>query len=141
MGYMVRLGLWGPGTGFENFEEFIQMVDKRFVFNLSCTVLLEIFLLVQIMSIVCKLVTILYLLSLFFLHSGVGAMEMVAMEMKQRGMYVARQLSFKDVKFKVERVPLSANYLSTYNNAVDFVCSSWSLLYQSKSLDITFCSL
>ena len=35
MGYMVRLGLWGPGTGFENFEEFIQMVDKRCDFNSS----------------------------------------------------------------------------------------------------------
>ncbi|KAA8584287.1 hypothetical protein FQN60_008072, partial [Etheostoma spectabile] len=33
---------------------------------------------------------------------GVGAMEIVAMDMKLRGMYIARQLSFTGVTFKIE---------------------------------------
>ena len=37
-------------------------------------------------------------------NRGVGAMEIVAMEMKHRGMYIARQLSFKDVSFRIEQV-------------------------------------
>ena len=55
------------------------------------------------------------------ISSGVGAMELVAMEMKQRGMYLARQLSFQGVQFNIERVPLSQDYLAAYNSAVDFV--------------------
>ncbi|KAK3042673.1 hypothetical protein RJ639_000925 [Escallonia herrerae] len=47
LGYMVRLGLWGAGTSFENFREFLGALDK----------------------------------------GGVGALELVAMDMKARGMY------------------------------------------------------
>lgn len=32
MAYMNRLGLWGPGTAFKDFNEFLQSVEKRFVF-------------------------------------------------------------------------------------------------------------
>ena len=49
---------------------------------------------------------------------GVGAMEMVEMEMKQRGMYIARQLSFKDVTFKVDEVPLTQELIDIYDKAV-----------------------
>ena len=42
MAYMTRLGLWGPGTPFTDFNQFIQAVERR----------------------------------------GVGAMEIVAMDMK-----------------------------------------------------------
>ncbi len=35
-------------------------------------------------------------------------MEIVAMDMKLRGMYIARQLSFTGVTFKIEEVPLTA---------------------------------
>ena len=55
MAYMVRLGIWGPGSPFRDFNEFLAAVEKR----------------------------------------GVGAMEIVAMDMKLRGMYIARQLSFQ----------------------------------------------
>ena len=55
MAYMVRLGIWGPGSPFRNFNEFLGSVERR----------------------------------------GVGAMEIVAMDMKLRGMYIARQLSFQ----------------------------------------------
>ena len=34
---------------------------------------------------------------------GVGAMEVVAMDMKLRGMYIARQLSFQVHKYKYTR--------------------------------------
>lgn len=29
MGYMIRLGLWGPGTPFANFGQFLTAVEKR----------------------------------------------------------------------------------------------------------------
>ncbi len=47
MAYMTRLGLWGPGTEFPDFNKFANDIST----------------------------------------AGVGAMEMVAMEMKGRGMY------------------------------------------------------
>ncbi len=31
MAYMVRLGIWGPGSPFKNFEEFLKAVEKRLV--------------------------------------------------------------------------------------------------------------
>ena len=44
---MSRLGLWGPGTPFEDFNSFAAKIEK----------------------------------------AGVGAMELIAMDMKARGMY------------------------------------------------------
>lgn len=52
---------------------------------------------------------------------GVGAMEIVAMDMKLRGMYIARQLSFTGVTFKIEEVPLSQKYIYMYNKSVRLV--------------------
>ncbi|XP_052757645.1 protein strawberry notch-like isoform X4 [Galleria mellonella] len=78
MAYMVRLGIWGDGTPFPTFMDFINAVEKR----------------------------------------GVGAMEIVAMDMKLRGMYIARQLSFHGVSFKIEEVPLSDAFKETYDKAV-----------------------
>ncbi|KAH7638141.1 strawberry notch-like protein [Dermatophagoides farinae] len=75
MGYMTRLGIWGPGTPFEDFNQFVAMVEKR----------------------------------------GVGAMELVAIDLKMRGMYMARQLSFKGVQFRIEHVPLSREFIRIYN--------------------------
>ncbi|KAM3724205.1 Protein strawberry notch [Dirofilaria immitis] len=49
---------------------------------------------------------------------GVGAMEVVAMDMKQRGLYLARQLSFRGVSFRVEEVPLSADFIEVYDESV-----------------------
>uniref|UniRef100_A0A1A9WV67 Strawberry notch AAA domain-containing protein n=1 Tax=Glossina brevipalpis TaxID=37001 RepID=A0A1A9WV67_9MUSC len=70
MAYMVRLGLWGQGRAFPNFNDFITAVKKR----------------------------------------GVGAIEIVAVDMKLRGMYIARQHSFHGVTFKTEEVPLSKDF-------------------------------
>ncbi|XP_054281484.1 protein strawberry notch isoform X2 [Macrosteles quadrilineatus] len=78
MAYMTRLGMWGEGTAFPEFTDFISSVEKR----------------------------------------GVGAMEIVAMDMKLRGMYIARQLSFHGVAFKIEEVPLSPDFVRVYDDAV-----------------------
>ncbi|XP_020285283.1 protein strawberry notch isoform X5 [Pseudomyrmex gracilis] len=78
MAYMVRLGMWGEGTTFPEFNDFITAVEKR----------------------------------------GVGAMEIVAMDMKLRGMYIARQLSFHGVAFKIEEVPLSKDFTKIYDHSV-----------------------
>ncbi|XP_069134859.1 protein strawberry notch homolog 1-like isoform X2 [Argopecten irradians] len=78
MAYMTRLGLWGQGTPFPEFNDFIQAVERR----------------------------------------GVGAMELVAMDMKLRGMYIARQLSFKGVSFRIEEIPLEKEFVDIYNDAV-----------------------
>ncbi len=66
MAYMVRLGIWGPGSPFRDFNDFLAAVEKR----------------------------------------GVGAMEIVAMDMKLRGMYIARQLSFQVTLSPPPQVPL-----------------------------------
>uniref|UniRef100_A0A2M4B9D3 Putative nuclear helicase mop-3/sno dead-box superfamily n=1 Tax=Anopheles marajoara TaxID=58244 RepID=A0A2M4B9D3_9DIPT len=79
MAYMVRLGIWGQGTPFPTFNDFIQAVEKR----------------------------------------GVGAMEIVAMDMKLRGMYIARQLSFHGVTFKIEEVPLTKDFKQVYDESVE----------------------
>lgn len=55
------------------------------------------------------------------LNSGVSLMEVVAMDMKLRGMYIARQLSFSGVTFTVDEVPFSDEFQSTYNDSVQLV--------------------
>uniref|UniRef100_A0A6I8P8R0 Protein strawberry notch homolog 2 n=1 Tax=Ornithorhynchus anatinus TaxID=9258 RepID=A0A6I8P8R0_ORNAN len=75
--YMSRLGIWGEGTPFRAFEEFLHAIEKR----------------------------------------GVGAMEIVAMDMKVSGMYIARQLSFSGVTFRIEEIPLDPHYERVYNRA------------------------
>ncbi|XP_047387205.1 protein strawberry notch homolog 2 isoform X1 [Sciurus carolinensis] len=75
--YMSRLGIWGEGTPFRTFEEFLHAIEKR----------------------------------------GVGAMEIVAMDMKVSGMYIARQLSFSGVTFRIEEIPLSPAFERVYNRA------------------------
>jgi hypothetical protein len=55
LAYMQRLGLWGVGTAFSDFEAFLESMRKR----------------------------------------GVSFMEMLAMEMKAQGKYLARGLSFR----------------------------------------------
>lgn len=55
-------------------------------------------------------------------------MEIVAMDMKLRGMYIARQLSFTGVTFKIEEVPLSQKYISMYNKSVKLVSTIYHLI-------------
>nr|XP_020508224.2 LOW QUALITY PROTEIN: protein strawberry notch homolog 2-like [Labrus bergylta] len=75
--YMSRLGIWGEGTPFRAFEDFLHAIEKR----------------------------------------GVGAMEIVAMDMKVSGMYIARQLSFSGVSFHIEEIGLDSDFKLVYNKA------------------------
>lgn len=58
-------------------------------------------------------------------------MEVVAMEMKFRGMYIARQLSFKNVVFKVEKVKLTKEFQQIYDDSVKVV-SFWKNLHVER---------
>lgn len=55
------------------------------------------------------------------IFSGVCAMELIAMEMKIRGVYIARQLSFNDVEYEIEEAPSSEEFKKTYDFCVQFV--------------------
>ncbi|CAK9823503.1 Protein strawberry notch homolog 1 [Anthophora retusa] len=94
MAYMVRLGMWGEGTPFPEFTDFITAVEKR----------------------------------------GVGAMEIVAMDMKLRGMYIARQLSFHGVAFKIEEVPLSKDFTEIYDHSVQLWVEAMRRFQESAEL-------
>ena len=48
-------------------------------------------------------------------------MELVAMDAKLRGMYIARQLSFHGVSFKIEEIGLERDFIKVYNLAVEMV--------------------
>jgi hypothetical protein len=59
MAYMDRMGLWGAGSAFADFQSFLDSMK----------------------------------------HRGVSFLEMLAMELKSEGKYVARGLSFRDAEF------------------------------------------
>lgn len=56
-----------------------------------------------------------------FVYRGVGAMEIVAMDMKVSGMYIARQLSFSGVSFHIEEIALDDDFKVVYNKAAKLV--------------------
>lgn len=58
---------------------------------------------------------------LWFVYRGVGAMEIVAMDMKVSGMYIARQLSFSGVSFRIEEIGLDNDFQLVYNKAAKLV--------------------
>lgn len=60
-------------------------------------------------------------------------MEIVAMDMKVSGMYIARQLSFTGVTFRIEEIPLDEQYKAVYDKAAKLV--SWALCRGSLSSD------
>lgn len=79
LGYMTRLGIWGPGTPYATFTNFCESIEKR----------------------------------------GVGAMELVAVDLKMRGSYIARQLSFKTTSFQVRIAGLNDDFIKLYDDCVD----------------------
>lgn len=48
-------------------------------------------------------------------------MEIVAMDMKVSGMYIARQLSFSGVSFRIEEISLDDDFTLVYNKAAKLV--------------------
>eukprot|EP00752_Nemacystus_decipiens_P001612 g1572.t1 len=85
MGYMTRLGLWGEGTQFENFDAFLKDINAR----------------------------------------GVGAMELVAMQLKAEGFLLSRSLSFEGCTFNLVPLVNSKFQIDCYNEAV----RAWQLLW------------
>lgn len=61
------------------------------------------------------------MLNYLFVYRGVGAMEIVAMDMKVSGMYIARQLSFSGVSFRIEEIGLDGDFKEVYNKAAKLV--------------------
>ncbi|XP_042691860.1 protein strawberry notch homolog 2 isoform X1 [Centrocercus urophasianus] len=92
--YMSRLGIWGEGTPFHAFDEFLHAIEKR----------------------------------------GVGAMEIVAMDMKVSGMYIARQLSFTGVTFRIEEIPLDQQYKIVYDKAAKLWAEALMVFQQAADL-------
>ncbi|GAB4817714.1 hypothetical protein N2152v2_004760 [Parachlorella kessleri] len=78
MAYMTRLGLWGTGSAFPDFEAFLDSMKKR----------------------------------------GVSFMEMLAMELKGDGLYVARGLSFREAEFSELECRLTSQQVAMYDGAV-----------------------
>ena len=56
----------------------------------------------------------------------------MAMDMKLRGMYMARQLSFSGVTFKIEEIPLKKEYVRMYNDAVRLVSQLAQFIFKKK---------
>lgn len=50
---------------------------------------------------------------------GVGAMELVAVDLKMRGSYMARQLSFKTTSFDIKIAELDEKFVALYDRCVD----------------------
>lgn len=94
MAYMVRLGIWGLGTPFPEFNDFIGAVEKR----------------------------------------GVGAMEIVAMDMKLRGSYIARQLSFHGVTFRIDEVMLEEDFKRMYDDSVKLWVEARQMFQEASEL-------
>ena len=65
-------------------------------------------------------------------------MELVAMDMKQRGLYIARQLSFYGVSFRIEDVALSRDFTHMYNASVRLVRRSQSFIIVLYFISVTF---
>lgn len=68
---------------------------------------------------------------------GVGGMEIVAMDMKLRGMYIARQLSFTGVKFKILEVKIDEEFKRIYNMSVIL----WEKIFKYSEKAVIMCGL
>ncbi|RHN53138.1 putative Zinc finger, RING/FYVE/PHD-type, protein strawberry notch [Medicago truncatula] len=96
MAYMVRLGLWGAGTCFPDFSDFLGALEK----------------------------------------GGVGALELVAMDMKARGMYLCRTLSYKGAEFEIVDASLDDRMTHAYKKATEV----WVDLHEELLSAIDLCA-
>jgi hypothetical protein len=78
MAYMSRLGLFGAGSAFPTFEDFLSSLKKK----------------------------------------GISFLELLAMDLKGQGFYLARQLSFRSAEFSELEIPLSPQQICMYDAAV-----------------------
>lgn len=65
---------------------------------------------------------------------GVGAMELVAVDLKMRGSYMARQLSFKTTSFDIRIAKLDEKFIELYDGCVEL----WSRALQTFSAASSF---
>lgn len=86
MVYMTRLGLWGEGSSYAVFQEFISAMEKR----------------------------------------GSGAVDCMAADMKMRGIYLARHLSYENINFQIKEVPMTREFHKFYNYSADL----WAKIYE-----------
>jgi len=78
MAYMSRLGLFGAGSAFPTFEDFLASLKKK----------------------------------------GISFLELLAMELKGNGFYLARGLSFRSAEFLELEIPLTQDQIRIYDAAV-----------------------
>ncbi|KAL4533952.1 hypothetical protein Ndes2526B_g07167 [Nannochloris sp. 'desiccata'] len=78
MAYMSRLGLFGAGSAFPTFEDFLASLKKK----------------------------------------GISFLELLAMELKGNGFYLARGLSFRSAEFLELEIPLTQDQIHIYDAAV-----------------------
>ena len=62
-------------------------------------------------------------------------MELVALDLKLRGTYLARQLGFKGVSFNIVDVPFDFKFQRTYDESVKLVCRN---IYSFFNVDINW---
>ena len=93
--YLQRLGLWGRGTAFNDFNDFMSKISS----------------------------------------SGLSAMELVARDMKAMGLYMARSISYDDVKYDTLQHDLSPEQVVIYNT----MSKAWQKILQNvnRALEIT----
>ena len=94
-GYLQRLGLWGKGTAFNDFNDFVAKIS----------------------------------------NGGLAAMELVARDMKAMGEYMARSISYDDVKYDTLQHDLTPMQTEIYNT----MSQAWQKVLQNvnAALDIT----
>ena len=67
-------------------------------------------------------------------EKGVGGMEMVAMDLKGRGIFLSRTLSYKGASFEVNEVSLNAEFKQLYNEC----CDLWGDLFTVRTPPYVF---
>ena len=94
-GYLQRLGLWGKGTAFNDFNDFMTKVGS----------------------------------------GGLAAMELAARDMKAMGSYMARSISYDDVKYDTLQHDLTPMQTEIYNT----MSKAWQTVLQNinSALEIT----
>lgn len=66
-------------------------------------------------------------------------MEIIAMDMKLRGSYIARQLSFAGVSFEIGEVPMENHYKELFNDCVDLVSTKKVTVQENNLFNSSLC--
>lgn len=57
---------------------------------------------------------------------GSGAMDCIGADMKLRGIYLSRHLSYENIQFRIEEAPITREFTKLYNYSTDF----WAKMYE-----------